>query len=73
MKTLVSFCLFILSPLSIIYSQGLCSDFKNLNESTSIVFTSYGTANNIISINEYQVSSNFATKISTVRLKMGIG
>ncbi|RXG27351.1 hypothetical protein SAMN02745246_03249 [Leeuwenhoekiella marinoflava DSM 3653] len=65
MKALASFYLLTLCTCTIIYSQNLCSGFKSLNKSTSIVFTSYGTANNLIAITEYEVSSVFATQDGT--------
>ena len=60
MKTLFSLCFFALSIHSI-YCQSLCSDFKSLGKASSLEFTSYGTANNLIAVNEYEVSSAFAT------------
>ena len=61
MKTLFSLC-FLIFGINSILSQSLCSDFKKLNESTSLEFTSYGTANNLIAVTVYEISSAFATQ-----------
>ncbi|RXG11344.1 hypothetical protein DSM03_11812 [Leeuwenhoekiella aestuarii] len=61
MKTLLSHC-FLIFGINGILSQSLCSDLKTLNDFTSLEFTSYGTANNLIAVTEYEVSSAFATQ-----------
>ena len=61
MKALLSLC-FLIFGINGIFCQSLCSDLKRLSKSTSLEFTSYGTANNIIGVTEYEVSSAFATQ-----------